>query len=167
MKKKANELSSMAIGSLLMIGLLALPVLFLGGAAWLIRIGHPLLFWFSEVTFTFTLLILLPLSIFKKARRFSGEGFVIASYILGITTWVWAFQLAYFFWGRQILLTPSVGLEGEITLLLKPIVQIHAAPKRVETVIGNHHECRIFVITSPHGFSDQFVHALIQLVNCI
>lgn len=81
------------------IGLILLVSLFLKGILWLSELLYPWLVLISGITFFIAILILLPLGIFKKTRVISGIGLMYAGFVLGITTWVWSFLLAYLFWG--------------------------------------------------------------------
>jgi len=73
--------------------------LIINGVAWLSAVLFP---WLSLITILatlFTILILLPLTIFKKTRNFSGSAMIIISFIFGLTLWIWAFLLTYILWG--------------------------------------------------------------------
>ncbi len=83
----------------LFIGSILLALLFIKGGLWLSTTLYPWLVLISGITFLISVLILLPLSIFKKTRSVSAIGLLIASYIFGTTTWVWSFLLAYVLWG--------------------------------------------------------------------
>jgi len=101
--KKLKFIGYGASGILLFLGFILFSFLlisiFLKGGLWLSIILYPWLVKISLITFITSILILLPLSIFKKTRAISGTGFIIASFIFGATTWIWSFLLTYMFWG--------------------------------------------------------------------
>jgi hypothetical protein len=99
MKEKIKDLGWSLLGIAFFIGLMLLAVLFIKGGLLLNATLYPWLVLISGITFVISLLILLPLGIFKKTRGVSAIGLLIASYIFGATTWVWSFLLAYVFWG--------------------------------------------------------------------
>ena len=63
---------------------------------------------YLSIIFAFTLLIaiiiLLPLSIFRRTRNIAGWGLVISSFVFGFTLWVWGFLLTYVLWGAGALI---------------------------------------------------------------
>lgn len=44
-------------------------------------------------------LILMPLAYFRRTKVIAGNGMVIASYVFGLTLWLWGFLLTYAIWG--------------------------------------------------------------------
>jgi hypothetical protein len=44
-------------------------------------------------------LVLMPLSYFTRTKAIAGTGMVIASYVFGLTLWLWGFLLTYAIWG--------------------------------------------------------------------
>jgi hypothetical protein len=99
MKEKIKDFGSMILGAGIFIGFILLLLILLKGGLWLSVVLYPWLAGISAITLIITVLILLPLLIFKKTREFSVTGLMIASCIFGTTTWVWSLLLAYFFWG--------------------------------------------------------------------
>jgi hypothetical protein len=59
----------------------------------------PILETLFQYTLAISIIILLPLALFHKTRGWSGVGLYIASYIFGLSLWVWSFLLVYQFWG--------------------------------------------------------------------
>lgn len=99
MKEKLKDFGWGILGIVFILGIMLLTLLFLNGGLWLSATLYPWLILISLITFAISLLILLPLGIFKKTRIISGTGLLIASYIFGATLWVWSFLLAYVLWG--------------------------------------------------------------------
>ncbi|MDD4050597.1 MAG: hypothetical protein PHR28_01690 [candidate division Zixibacteria bacterium] len=79
--------------------LVFLLVLVIQGGAWIAAKILPVLPIFMEIVIGFDLFILLPLAIFRKTRRLSGDGLYMSSYAYGVTLWIWAFLLTYTIWG--------------------------------------------------------------------
>lgn len=99
MKEKIKDLGWGLLGVAFFIGIILLALLFIKGGLWLSATLYPWLVLISGITFLISILILLPLGIFKKTRGVSAIGLLIASYVFGATTQVWSFLLAYVFWG--------------------------------------------------------------------
>lgn len=114
MVEKLKELAGMALGFLIFIALLSLPFVFIMGAVWssknllgpLITIGWVLL--------AFNILILLPLSIFKGLRGFTGSGMFISSYLFGLIAWLLGFILTYLIWGAWAVVIGILFLGGGV-----------------------------------------------------
>ncbi len=60
---------------------------------------YPYLVRLNTITFYVSLLILLPLALFKKTRSISSIGLFIASFVFGACLWVTSFLVTYFYWG--------------------------------------------------------------------
>ena len=69
------------------------------GGAWLADKVYPILIVLFVLALAVSVLILLPLAIFRKTRGFAGLGFYITSYIYGLAVWVWSLLLTYTLWG--------------------------------------------------------------------
>jgi hypothetical protein len=98
-KKDLSNIGNYALGIVIMLAILALPVLFIWGGVW---IGEKILPWLmriSIITLMLNLLILGPLALISPARSWSGFGFVISSYIFGITGWFMGLLLTWILWG--------------------------------------------------------------------
>jgi MFS family permease len=104
MKEKLKSIGAVLLWIGVSIGMIFLAVFLIKGGLWLGEILYPWLTAISAVTFIVCLLILLPLSFFRKSRAFAGLSFFIASYIFGVGLWVWAFLLTYALWGTVALL---------------------------------------------------------------
>ena len=85
---------------LLIIGAsLAIPGVFIFGAAWA---STSLLPWFSVltwITIPLVVFILLPLAIPRTTRGFSSVALFIASYVFGVTLWMEGLLLTLAVWG--------------------------------------------------------------------
>lgn len=87
----------LGIASFLLI--LFLSVLMIKGAVWVGENALAWLFDFAWIVLTINILILLPLSLFKKTGAVGGAGMYISSYIFGVTLWFLGLLLTYFTWG--------------------------------------------------------------------
>jgi hypothetical protein len=90
---------SVVLGFAILVGMTAIGIGFLTGAAafsmWVLK-------WtFAPFTITFlvSLLLLGPLSLIPPARGFSAVGFVIASSAFGVILWIWGLAYTYSVWG--------------------------------------------------------------------
>jgi hypothetical protein len=99
MKETLKNIGSVLLGICFILFIFALPVLFIKGGLWLAPIVLPWLNLISGITFLVCLLILLPLSAFKKTRSFAGIGLFSASYVFGMSLWFSGFLLTYLYWG--------------------------------------------------------------------
>jgi hypothetical protein len=80
-------------------GIILLVYLTFTGGVWLGATIYPIIATISGIVFVISILILLPLGLFHKTRSFAGNGLVLASWIIGFSTWIWSFLLTYSFWG--------------------------------------------------------------------
>lgn len=103
MKEKFKTIGSSLLGFAIFIGIILLIAFFIKGGVWLSEVIYPWLTIIFTIALIISVLILLPLAIFKKTRSFSGVGLYVASYIFGASLWVWAFLLTYVFWGTTAL----------------------------------------------------------------
>ena len=83
------------------LGVFLLAMFFVKGGVWLGEIVLPWLSIIMWLVFILNIIIFLPLGIFKKTRSVSAFGFVISSYVYGLTLWFWALLLTYLIWGTR------------------------------------------------------------------
>ena len=79
--------------------LILISIFTIKGAVW---IGEHVLQWlinFAWIVLAVNLLILLPLSLFRKTGIVGGIGMYISSYIFGLTLWFLGLLITYFTWG--------------------------------------------------------------------
>ena len=69
------------------------------GGIWLSATILPWLSIAMWIVFMIDLFFLLPLSMLKKRKGISSIGFMISSYVYGITLWLWGLLLTYILWG--------------------------------------------------------------------
>ena len=123
MKEKIKELGNIGIGIAIFIGVILIILLIIYGGLWLSKTIYPWLVLISEITFLISLVILLPLGIFKRTRDVSATGLLIASFIFGVTVWVWSFLLAYALWGFAGLMTGLfIGGVGVVPVAILAVI---------------------------------------------
>ena len=90
---------SVILGLAVVVGMLALGIAFLTGAAafslWVLKWTFPSFL----VTVLASIVLLGPLSLIPRSSGFAAIGFVIASYIIRSILWVWGMAYAYTTWG--------------------------------------------------------------------
>jgi hypothetical protein len=96
---KLREAGTWLLGIVGLLAVLAIPAVFLVGAELLSELLLP---WFSlasVLALALVLFLVLPLSVFRRCRGFAAMTSLIASYVLGITVWMWALLLTLALWG--------------------------------------------------------------------
>lgn len=99
MAEKLKRLNTAALGTVISIAVLSIPALFILGSTWAAKnLLHPLMVsgWFF---LALDLLVLLPLSLFRGLRGFTGILIFISSFVFGLVTWLLGFILTYSLWG--------------------------------------------------------------------
>lgn len=94
-----KEVGAGAGGCLLMlvgpaIGL-ALILMFFKGAPWLAEHVMPPMFAACWIALAVVILILSPMAIFKRARGLAAAGLMIASFVFGVTLWLFGALMTY------------------------------------------------------------------------
>ena len=96
-KIKGAGVVALGLGFIVLIALLI--GLFIHGGAWLGAKVYPWLMFISTITLVVTVLVLLPLSFIQRTRGFASVSLLVASYIFGLSLWVWGLLLTYHLWG--------------------------------------------------------------------
>ena len=99
MWEKIKNVGWSVAGLAFLVAIALLVALFIHGGAWLGEQIYPWLVWISSLALVILILVLLPLGVFRKTRAFAGNGMMIASWVFGITLWVWGLVLTYHLWG--------------------------------------------------------------------
>lgn len=98
-KDLIKGISGLLIAFVAIVALTFLVALFIKGGAWVSAVVLPFVNVLSSIALFLTILILLPLSFFKKTMSFSGSMLLIASYVFGLAAWLKGFLWAYNLWG--------------------------------------------------------------------
>ena len=114
MGDKLKSVAGFALGTAILLAALALIVIFIKGALWasehvlppLIRVG-----WFALAV---VLLLLLPLSLFKRLRGYTGAGIFMGSYVFGLICWLTGFVVTYTLWGLWAIILGLLFLGGGV-----------------------------------------------------
>jgi len=80
-----------------------LPVLYIHGMVWFSEKAFPWLFYGSAIAFAICLLVLLPFSIFRKLRPFTGLGFYFVSFLFGTLLFAFSCLVTVQLWGFMAL----------------------------------------------------------------
>ena len=99
MKDLLKGIGGLLLGLAVIVALTSLVALFIKGGAWASAVILPFVDLFSWFTISITILVLLPLSFFKKTRPSSGFMLMMASYVFGLAAWLKGFLWAYNLWG--------------------------------------------------------------------
>ena len=113
MFERFKQLSGFAFGLVVLIGLLALPVVFIMGSMWAAEhLLQPLIVigWIAIALDV----ILLLLSVFKGIRGFTGGTIFLSSFIFGLVTWLLGFVLTYALWGLWAVILGILFLGGGV-----------------------------------------------------
>jgi len=76
-----------------------LPVLYIHGMVWFSEKAFPWFFYGCAIAFAICLLVLLPLSIFRKLRPWTGMGFYLVSFLFGTLLFTFSCLVAVQLWG--------------------------------------------------------------------
>ena len=94
-----KSIGGFILGVAIFIGVGIIAVFLIKGGIWLAAKVLPWLSIIMWFVFIFDVLFLLPLSFLKKRKVFSAIGFIISSYVYGLTLWFWGLLLTYVIWG--------------------------------------------------------------------
>jgi len=153
MKKNLELVRDFVLGTLLLVAVLTLPLLFIYGSAWLSEKLLPVINLICTVTFFILLLVFLPLSIIKKCRGWCSMAFLFWSYVCGLSLWMASLLETLNLWGLSAaiigLVFMGVGIlpvallacifKGEWSFFFQLILQL-------ATIIG----CRLYAIYLAH-----------------
>jgi len=99
MEGKLKSLGGIILVVAVVIAMLAVPVIFFYGVVWATRHLLGPLMVAGWIALALDLLVLLPLSIFKRLRGFTGLVIFISSYVFGLITWLLSVVLTWALWG--------------------------------------------------------------------
>lgn len=69
------------------------------GAAYASMLALPIMGWAVFISIATCLFLFVPLSFFHKTRLFSATGFLLASYVFGLCTWMIGLLVTLQYWG--------------------------------------------------------------------
>ena len=103
-----------ALGFMCFLAILLIPVIFIFGSVWAAKhLLHPLIAigWFLVAV---DILILLPLSMFRSLRGFTGTVIFISSFVFGAVAWLLSFILTYALWGLWAVVVGILLFDGAV-----------------------------------------------------
>lgn len=98
-KEKLSNAGGFAFGIAFFIGFLTLIGVLIKGMSWVSLVIMPFLPIVFSWTTLISLVIVLPLAIFRKTRQFSAIGLLVASFVYGALLCIGSFIITYDFWG--------------------------------------------------------------------
>ena len=118
-KELLKNVGYVALGLGILCLLLFIGGLLFWGTAWVSVKIFPWLtvaFWIALLV---SLVVLLPLSAFRKTRLMASYGLYFGSYIFGTMAWVWGFLLALMLWGwMAVIIGIILGGIGVVPIAL-------------------------------------------------
>lgn len=114
MKGKIAEFSNMIFGVVIFLAFLSIPALLILGSTWAAKnLLQPLIV-LGWIAVAIDILILLPLSLFKGLRGFTGTAIFISSFLFGLVTWLLGFILTYAIWGLWAVIAGVLLFGGAV-----------------------------------------------------
>ena len=98
-KSALSNIGTYALGLVIMLAFLALPVLFIVGGVWVGEKVLPWLMLLSVLVLALNIIIIVPLALIPPTRPWAGLGFFFSSYIFGLTGWFMGLLLTWVLWG--------------------------------------------------------------------
>jgi hypothetical protein len=112
--QRVKDFSGIMFGVVIVLGLLAIPALFILGSTWAAKnLLGPLMI-MGWIAIALDVAIFLPLTIFRKTRAFAGSMIFLSSFIFGLITWLLGFILTYALWGVWAVIIGIVFLGGAV-----------------------------------------------------
>jgi hypothetical protein len=95
---RAKDVGGVILGLVVVVGILAIGIALLTGAAefsvWVLKWTFPAF----SITFLVSLLLLTPLALIPQTRPYAAIGFMIASFAFGAILWIWGMAYTYSVW---------------------------------------------------------------------
>lgn len=113
MFEKLKEFSGLAFGFVVMIGIFAVPVVFIMGSVWAAEPLFEPLIVIGWVAIAIDV-VLLALSVFKGIRGFAGGTIFLSSFIFGLVTWLLGFVVTYSLWGLWAVIVGILFVGGGV-----------------------------------------------------
>jgi hypothetical protein len=99
MKDTLKSIGSFLLGICILVGVMLVLMMFIKGGVWLSDRVYPWLVILTTIALFIVILVLLLLAIFRGTRTFAGGGIYLASFVFGLTLWVWSLLISYTIWG--------------------------------------------------------------------
>ncbi len=98
-ESRLQTVKGLGIFLVILFAIFVLPVLYTHGMVWFSEKAFPWLFYASLIAFAICLLVLLPLSIFRKLRHWTSLGFYLVSFLFGTLLFTFSCLVAVELWG--------------------------------------------------------------------
>ena len=114
MLENAKKFGTYLFGFAVLAALLSLPFIFIKGAMWASENLLPPLFSIGWFAIAIVLLVLLPLSLFRRLRGVTGMAIFLSSYLFGLICWLTGFVVTYSLWGAWAVVLGILFLGGGV-----------------------------------------------------
>ena len=115
--KAITSTGGVLFGIALFVGMTLAAALYIRGIVWVSEHVIEYLMPLIAITIILCLFILLPLGIFRKTRPVSAIGFIVASYLFGVTTWILGLLTTLQYWGGiGVAIGMFLGIVGIVPL---------------------------------------------------
>lgn len=112
--EKFKEFGGIALGLMILLAILSVATIFFHGIVWAAKhLLKPLMLigWFLVAV---DLIILLPLSFFRRLRGFIGSAIFMSSFVFGMVAWLLSIICTYALWGFGAMITGIVLFGGAV-----------------------------------------------------
>ena len=114
MLEKLKEIGWFVTGTMMLLAVISLPVVFIMGSLWASENILPPLISFGWIVLAVNVVILLPLSLFKRLRAFTGGAIYLSSMVFGLIAWLFGFILTYSIWGLGAVILGILFMGGGV-----------------------------------------------------
>jgi|ERR1700733_5818470 len=95
-----KKIGQFFLGLAIFLAICSIPLVFIKGAMWASDNLLPPLITVGWYALAVNLLLLLPLSLFRRLRGFTGSGMFLSSFLFGLIAWLSGFVITYMLWGK-------------------------------------------------------------------
>jgi hypothetical protein len=96
---RLREITQVVGGILLIASFTLIPIALIWGMLWVSGVLLPFVAILGNVALIMLLLVLLPFSLHRRSRRWTGPGIVLVSYTWGLYTWMFSALVVHDMWG--------------------------------------------------------------------
>ena len=114
MLEKLKQIGLVTTGIMIFVAVISLPVVFIMGSLWASENILPPLISFGWIVLAVNIVILLPLSLFKRLRGFTGGAIYLSSMVFGLIAWLFGFILTYSIWGLGAVIIGILFMGGGV-----------------------------------------------------
>lgn len=114
MLESAKKFGTYLLGLAVLAAVLSLPFVFIKGAMWASENLLPPLFALGWIAIAVVIVVLLPLSLFRRLRGFTGTVIFLSSHLFGLICWLTGFVVTYSLWGAWAVILGILFLGGGV-----------------------------------------------------